>query len=633
MGQKRQNWGYRITLMLATSLITTQGLALDFRTPPLGPNRLEGLVDLELAYGIRWRMQDRDPKLISLGNGGTGPNSNIDDGNLNYDKGDPVSNMLRATGELTLQWGSLGAYLRGYAFYDYENEERSRARTPLSSVAEDQVGSDIELQEAYLSTRFDVSGMPLQFRLGDQVVNWGESRFFPADGVNVINPLNVPLAQQPTSQPGDLRRPVGMLWGSLQPTPIFAIEGYYQYDWDKTVLPATGTFLSADDIVSPGGRIVQTGPFNNLGTNVDAVYGLPPGTVGFVPNWFQIPRSTQSDRPSNQGQFGLNAQWLIPQMNDTKITLQFANYHSKVPLVALINPPLENYLAYTRKAIAAQAANLIRQGAAPANAAAAAFSTQLNQFLNATRYTTEYPENIPMLGLSVNTTLLTTGTALFGEISQHFDVPMQVALNQVFNQLLPNSTPTSAGAIVAPVDLSTISPAELAANFANKQGNYIKELDKTFLAVGATQLFGPRFGASQTALTTEIGWLHIWDFPSKNELLMAGPGLVITEITPKSAFADADSWGYRLAGNLTYNNVFGAVTLSPRVVFTHDVDGVSPPGVGPFREGNKTFTVGLGGEYIQSVRADISYTTLWGDDRWNLLNDRDYLNFSIRYSF
>jgi hypothetical protein len=33
-------------------------------------------------------------------------------------------------------------------------------------------------------------------------------------------------------------------------------------------------------------------------------------------------------------------------------------------------------------------------------------------------------------------------------------------------------------------------------------------------------------------------------------------------------------------------------------------------GAGPFREDNKTFTAGLGGEYIQSVRADISYTTL-----------------------
>ena len=72
--------------------------------------------------------------------------------------------------------------------------------------------------------------MPLQFRLGKQVVNWGESRFFPTSGINVANPVDLPRFQQPTALPRDLSLPVGMLWGSLQINPFIAIEGYYQYE-------------------------------------------------------------------------------------------------------------------------------------------------------------------------------------------------------------------------------------------------------------------------------------------------------------------------------------------------------------------------------------------------------------------
>ncbi len=615
-------------LMLVTGLIAAEGFAFDFRTK-LGPNRLEGLVDLELAYGVRWRVQDRDSALIGLGNGGDrADNANMDDGNLNYDEGEPVSNMVRTTGELTLKWGNLGAFMRGYAFYDYENEENNRARTDLTEEAKDQVGSDIELLDAYLSARFEVRDMPLQFRLGDQIVDRGESRFFPNDGVNFANPLNVALFQQPTSTPRDLRRPVGMLWGSVQPNPFFAIEGYYQYDWKKTVLPATGTYLSTSDPLFPGGRFFQAGPFSDQGTNLDAVFGLPSGTLGFDRDWFQVPR-TGGDRPSDQGQLGFNLQVLIPKLNDTKFGLHFANYHSKVPSLSGFGPSLKGIEAYSVQGIAARAAELIQQGVAPEAAGAASAVLGFNEWLNDARYFTYYPDDIQMFGFSFNTTSLRTGTAFFGEVAHHIDAPIPVHPSQLLNKVLPDSKRGGFFDLFPPIDLDKVDPQTL----ANKRIDFIKELDKTFLAVGATQLFGPRFGASQTALTAEVGWLHVWDFPTRRQLLIPGPGLAVTQLSPKSAFADEDSWGYRLAGNLTYNNVFGAVNLRPRVIFTHDVNGVSPVGQGPFREDVKSLTVGLGGEYVQSLRADLSYTTFWGVEEWNLVNDRDFINFSIRYDF
>ena len=85
----------------------------ELREPILNTG-LEGLLNVELAYGLRMRTQDADPQLVSIANGGKRSNSgNFDDGTLNYDQGDLTSNMLRTTGELTLRWGNFGAFLRG----------------------------------------------------------------------------------------------------------------------------------------------------------------------------------------------------------------------------------------------------------------------------------------------------------------------------------------------------------------------------------------------------------------------------------------------------------------------------------------------------------------------------------------
>ncbi len=595
----------------------------------LGSNRLIGIFDFELAYGVRWRLDERSPDLISRGNGGEGDNGNFDDGNLNYDPGKPVSNMVRGAAELTLVWGNFGAFARGYAFYDFENENRDRARTELGSGALEQVGSDVRLREAYLSARFEVGSMPLQFRLGQQIVNWGESRFFPLSGINVANPLDLPLFQQPVALPKDLRLPVGTLWGSLQFNPFLAVEAYYQYEWHETILPASGTYLSATDPMGPDGITFQAGPFPDQGTNVDAVFGLPPGTIGFDPDFWQVPHG-EDDKPGDQGQYGISLSWLAENLNDTKFVFSFANYHSKIPYLSGITPSLETYLAYTIQNIAVQTERLIEAGTDPMRAATAAQTVLLGQVFNDSEYILAYPENIRVLGLSFNTSSLRTGTAFYGEFSYHFDSPVPIFPNQVFDQVLPESVPEDP---FPPSDLEKTSPEELAANYANKRQNFTDELDRSFLSLGATQLFGPRLGAAQSALTAEIGWSYIRDMPSKDELLYSAPGLILTTISPASLFPDSSSWGYRLRTSLTYNNVFGALTLRPRLSFSHDVRGISPSGAGPFYEGRKAFGIGLAASFLESATADMSYVRYSGGGKYNTLNDRDYLNLNIRYFF
>nr|NIN34837.1 DUF1302 family protein [Gammaproteobacteria bacterium]NIN62350.1 DUF1302 family protein [Gammaproteobacteria bacterium]NIO62359.1 DUF1302 family protein [Gammaproteobacteria bacterium]NIQ20031.1 DUF1302 family protein [Gammaproteobacteria bacterium]NIT06179.1 DUF1302 family protein [Gammaproteobacteria bacterium] len=48
---------------------------------------------------------------------------------------------------------------------------------------------------------------------------------------------------------------------------------------------------------------------------------------------------------------------------------------------------------------------------------------------------------------------------------------------------------------------------------------------------------------------------------------------------------------------------------------------------------NKAVSVGLGAEYLNEWEADLSYTSFFGAGTQNLLYDRDFVSFSISYSF
>jgi hypothetical protein len=626
-------------LILSGGMLPTQLAAFDFRDPNSG---VEVLFDLEAAYGLRLRTEDTDPKLVSPAHGGErleyGRSGNLDDGTLNYDKGELVSNMFRATGELTLGWRNFGLFLRGYAFYDYENEDNDRERTALGSKAQDQVGSDAQILDAYLSGRFTVGDIPLHLRLGDQVVNWGESRFFPGSGVDVANPLNVPLFQQPTSTLRDLRKPVGMLWGSALVTPLLIVEAYYQYKWEASELPATGTYFSSNDAISPDGTFIQAEGFGNqFGTDLSQFFGIPAesleavGINSFDPNFYQVSNRLPDDKASDSGQFGVTVQSIIPSLNDSKIALHFARYHANLPSFGLVSPGLDEYISgYSVQAIDKLKRDLIREGAGPVRASAAATLTSLSGALNDAKYFIQYPEDIDMLGLSFNTTTLRTGTAYFAEVAHHFDAPISIHSGDVLPAIIPGATRDDP---LPPVDLEVWSVKELATDFAEQRIDPILYRDKTFTLVGATQLFGPQLGASQTLLNIEFAWLHIWDSPDPGELYMAAPGLAVTDFGPRSLFATENSWGYRLGGGMVYNNVFGGVNLRPRIIWAHDVNGISPVGAGPFLEDRKALTVGLQAEYLKRLKIDLAYTEYSGAGQANLINDRDNLSFSIRYDF
>jgi hypothetical protein len=565
---------------------------------------VEGVANLSIGYGILSRVEGRDSDLVGAGNGGNSPSVNFDDGNLNYDAG-IVANQLRGTAEVALRWRNFGAFVRGYGFYDFENELGDTRRTDLSDDGSRAVSSGADLQDAYLTANFDLADVPVQLRLGNQVINWGESSFLRF-GIDVVNPVDLVALTQPTTTARDLFVRQGMLWGVANLAENVAVEAFYQYDWEPVNLSPVGWLFSADDLLGVGTNVAFEGfgAFSDQGTDLDAAFNPTSQPLGFDPDFMKIFPAGR-DEPNDQGQFGFAVQTFLPVLNASRLALYFMNYHSRLPLVNGFTADAATVAGTSDAAVGAREATF---GVTRSDAELLTVS----DLANGTRYGVTYPEDIKMLGLGFSTATISTGTLIAAELSHHFDWPLQVPKEEV---LAASLSPVEFTGPLANVFKST----SLGVFGANQTVKGWFDTGKTQLSVNIGQLLGPRLGATQSLLSVDVGWVHIDDLPA-------------------SSLFDEDSWGYRLAGVLTYEGVFGGFTVRPALRFTHDVDGVTPGPGGAFVEERKTFTAALDVQYTQRWTASLSYVRNFGGIQIggvpvNLLEDRDFVRFNVIFHY
>jgi hypothetical protein len=605
---RRRGW------LLLVLLAAPNAWSLDFRA-----GEVEGLADLTVSYGLMIRTEDRDDDFIAVANGGDANSANFDDGNLNYDTG-VVSNMFASTGELALKWRNVGMFARGVAFYDYEQENGDRQHREFDSKTLDAVGSDAEFRDHFVFGQFDVAGTPVQLRVGDQVINWGEVTFV-RDGVDTINPFDLVALFQPARDARDTRTPQGMAWAVANVTETFAVEAYYQYDWEGLRLPAVGSFISTNDLIGTGGLNFATigqGRYSDLGTDLDQAFALPEGTLGFDENFFKYPERIR-DYPKDGGQYGAALVAITQGNNALKVGLHYIRYHSRLPLIGTLTAGQDAIDATAQDnvdRVADQLTPIYEDTGLPTDQARGmaedtAAELVTNEYINEAGYFTEYPENIDMIGLTFNTATMRTGTLVAAEISHHFDYPFQQSLVELYN------------ASLSPVQFDDSYKDNTVGTFgADERISGYALLDRTQFSFSAAQLLGRRLGATQTTVGVDGAFIYVHDFPGDGETpLQATEG------------GNKDSWGYRLFGQLEYTSVFGGLNLLPRITFIHDVDGYTPSPLSSFREDRKAISVGLQANYINRWLADISYTNFFDGEPGNPLTDRDFIRLQISYGF
>ncbi len=577
---------------------------------------IEGRWGLGASLGTSVRTTSADRDLIMTGNGGRSGSSH-DDGNLNFDNGDVFSTIAKVSGEVQLKRGNFGGFVRAKGWYDYTLENKGVSHgssangyqpgAKLNDKDFDRLSrfSGAELTDVYGFWSGDVGSSPLSVKVGQHVVNWGESLFI--QGINQFGAVDVAAARRPGAEVKEILLPIPQISASLGVTDNLSFEGFYQLRWRKNVLDGCGTYWSISDVYNCSDRGVAIGA-GPLGAFPDStLYSSPGGLPAPFGSFTNAVLQNAGDKePKDSGQYGLAARYFANSIA-TEFGAYYVNYHQRSPIVSVLFD---------------------------ASAPGSTFSAANNRI----QYVWDWSaENIKVFGLSASTGI--AGWSVFGEISHTKDVPVQI------NGLdLLRGAANGAG----PLGSLAVTPRNLGILFAGYERK-----DKTQLQVSALKIF-PQVAAAETLVVAgEVGVQHwsgigdpstslrygrafVYGQAATSTLPCAGGGATGTgngnpSYCENEGFATTSAWGYRMRAELSYPGLLAGVNVKPRVFWSHDVKGYSADST--FNEGRMALGLGLRFDYLSRYYADLSYNKFADSAKYDVFHDRDFASVVVGMNF
>lgn len=669
------------------------------------------------TVGGSWRMQDRSTLLVGKSNLDPGlcldqrclgfedapPTAeqleylaapgiysiNGDDGTLNFDKGDLVAAAAKLTSDLSISYGDYGLFARSYLFFDtlytdFEEFHPNRATGPRPENREPQtvrwpgeqrseIGTSFELMDAYVYGSFTLPGeYDVSARLGNNLVNWGESTFLVINSINTINPPLESRIFVPGYDFKEVFQPVPMLFLSTQLTETISAETFYQLSWKGLRTAPPGSFFATSDIGVPGGTFASL-PYASNAEDPDQLERIQ--GAGNLVETFDLTRTSltilrEADRePSDNGQYGLSLKWFSEALGNTELGFYYVNYHSRLPYASATAA----YRSCIRPEDPGQQPD--QQDFAACNSASNPAITGMSKQeryensldllpLDSVDFFLEYPEDIQLFGVSFNTNF--GDVAIQGEYAFRPNLPVQVDLEDLVNAALRPAFPREnedigellfgapAGVIVPGQDTAVpdLIESRLRGNPDVQPRQYVRgyeELAVGQLSTALTYVFGPGnvIAADQIISLLELGFTQIFDLPGKDRAVFEGPG---TDTAPfpgrrelnnqlptnpeqqARGYVDDFSWGYRVYLQASYKSVLDLFTIEPQLLFFHDIEGVGPGPGANFVEGRREINFSTSVLYGQ-YRATTGYIWYTGASEYNLRRDRDYATLALRYEF
>lgn len=620
-----------------------------------GPVGIEGRWAMEVTVGASMRMKDADESLIFIGNGGKASSGTVDDGNLNYSKGDVFNAVAKAVGELELKKDNYGIFVRAKAYSDFHNRSNKvphgssnngfRPNEPLNDNGFDKGTKfeDAQFLDAYFFGNYEPLGKPLTLKIGNQVVTWGEA-LFVLGGVNQYSNFDSAALRRPGAQLKEVFLPIPQISANIQATDELSLEGFVQLNHEKVVADGCGTFFSQADLlncnfqgapINPG--IVASGPatidftgFNDQqsfsGGGTVVINGTPLNTstlaaLSPITSLIGAPLGLPADlsglnfrmaqladrRPKDSGQIGLSGRYYAGEIG-TEFGAYVVNYHQRIPNLSLKKTP-SGYDGSLFNGVDALGVNPLS-------------------------YFFDYgSENIQVAGLSAATELF--GYSVFGEVSYTKDFPAAYNTADLLKGGATGDGPLARYGDNAQFPVGSILPGS-------------KRLDKIQAQMSTIALFPRRLGASQVAVIGEIGaqmWRGIGD-PFTSERFGRSPafgagahatynnGDCNSGVNPNprncavDGYATETAFGYRILSVAQYPDAIFGITLAPRIFFSHDFKGYSADGV--FLEDRMNLGVGVRAE-IQSARyfAEMNYSMFNDKAYFDPFKDRDFLSLVV----
>ncbi|NWH08738.1 MAG: DUF1302 domain-containing protein [Alphaproteobacteria bacterium] len=405
-----------------------------------------GEVDVSIATtistGATIRVEDPSCKYYALRSGGCLNNGyamsgQADDADLNFGKFDLTSQLTKFTSEVDAKFENVGIFVRAKGYYDYWQTQRSDtfSRPPggLEGEAEDLAEEGIDVLDYFVYGSFDLGEMPVNVRLGNQVVNWGESLFFTG-GINAYMPGDINALRAPGAEVKEALLPQPTLYASVGLTPSLTLEGFYVYDFTQTQLDPCSTFFAVADF--------------GLFTGCQGFYG----SLGDQSSEPLVAFIGTPISPDHGGQFGAALRYYADWLNDgTDFGFYFTNQTIKVPLfsytsgsiaetraalnttlgVPLLGASVDTLAEMCNTILAARGrpsgfSSCISNNLAPGTSV---FSAVYGTFQRTVETFNEHPEDVQSVGMSWSTTLF--GTALAGEFNYTFDMPFQIQASDI----------------------------------------------------------------------------------------------------------------------------------------------------------------------------------------------------------
>ena len=305
------NWRLAALVGLMAAGTGHRAYAINFET-----EGLRGSFDSSISLGTGVRAQSSACGLVVAGATGNGapsgclsPTSGIgDQGNLNYGRGDAFTTYLKGSHELLLKFPEdVTVMARANWVRDFSATHTTgvlSATTPpgmggLTGSASEDLRFKARLLDLWVSKSFAIGERQARVRVGNQVINWGESLFFPG-GINATNALDYMRLAQPGVQLKEAVLPAPMASFATGLGHGLNLETYAQFGWNKSYLPPVGSYWSST---------------NSLGKGME--------DFGYA-----------GSKARNGGQWGASLRWQPPG-SELNLGLYALNYHDKLPALKI----------------------------------------------------------------------------------------------------------------------------------------------------------------------------------------------------------------------------------------------------------------------------------------------------------
>jgi hypothetical protein len=527
-------------------------------------------------------------------------NPNYDDGDRNF----PTSNgdFLRfdLLSEFDLVWKKmLGFRVSAAGWYDggYRslNNDSLATRNNLDNGLPSYGLSDYsnryaqgpsaEFLDWFVFTKFNVGEAPVNIKLGQNTVYWGESLLLggAVHGVSYSqNPIDIwkGLAT-PGAEAKELFRP--RLGFNIQSTvtDTLSIAGQYFFNWQNFSnqayrYPESGTYLSIQDALLWGGDSLVFGPNPARALN-------PAG-----PQYARLWHGKDITPEENSGNWGLAVRW-SPQWVDGTLGAYYRKTYDMQPQV-MITPGLANLPKATCIAIGGIS---FAPGAAPPQTVAPCIINK-----NATNqadlvgkgklgeYNVAFGEDIDIYGISLSKQIF--GLSLGAELSYRQNMPLVSDPVTVLPAPLVPSTP---GAIATTDVPKHGTPGAV--------GDTMHGLVNLLGIIGETPLF------DSAGWSTELTWMT-WLDVNQNEAVFKGrKGYDQIDTVDKNYF------GLGINFTPTWYQVFPSVDILAPLSWSQGFANSAVTAGGS--DGAGTFGIGVAADIRQKYRVDLKYVGFYGD--------------------